>query len=324
MAFFLIIGLGSIGKRHLSNLLHAGHTQVAIVTRTAVGDAGFTAFPNYRQVSEALDRHPVTHAFVCTPTASHLEPLVALLRHSVPNIYLEKPISHSTDGLDEVLPLLPNCRRLVVGYDLRFDAGLQYVRGLLSEGSLGRLLSLNAFVGQHLAQWRPHEDYRQGMSASVEKGGGVLLDLVHEFDYLCWLAGNPVSLAALLQHNPEMGIETEDVADVLVQFGKGVSATVHLDYHQEKLVRHCHITCSEGSILWDLAQNRVAVDRRNGKSHVWEHDASRNDRFRDILHAFLNEDTDDPRLTAFSEALISLRMVEAAKRSAVTKQFTAV
>lgn len=321
MAFFLIIGMGSIGTRHLNNLVKAGYTDIVTVTRTPLTDNGLPAFPNYQNLEDALDAHAVTHAIVCTPTAVHVSALLTLVRRTVPNIYLEKPIAHSLESLDCLAPYLPYSGRLVIGYDLHFDPGILKVKQWLGEGRIGRLLSLHAFVGQHLSQWRPYEDYRKGMSASVEKGGGVLLDLVHEFDYVRWLVGRPERLSSVIQHNPEMQIQTEDVADILVVFQNGISATFHFDYHQPSLARYCRFTGTDGSIVLDLA-HRIARLEGSGGIQEFEYTAfERNDRFQAIMAAFVNTEEFDQRLTGYDDALISLQMVEAAKESNRTKQF---
>lgn len=262
-----------------------------------------------------------THAFICTSTSQHLDQLKKILLSNVKKIYLEKPVSDTWDGIEEILGLITSDKKIAVGYDLRFDPGLTLVKDLLDSGRFGKVLSATSFVGQYLPDWRPHEDYRKGSSALKSKGGGVLLDLVHEFDYLYWILGKAKFIAGLYQNNPGLKIETEDLADVLVQFESGHSATIHLDYHQRILERFCLLTCTRGSIRWDLAKKEVVwVDEFGEKETIDFSEHERNERFISILSEFM-EGEQFPKIANFHDGLESLKMVLAVKKSSETHTF---
>lgn len=311
----LVIGLGSIGRRHFQNLRQLGFGQVAAVTRHPEKAVELRATKAYGDLQTALEDGVWEVAFLCTPSAHHVRGLRALLERRVGRIYLEKPVSHSMEHVEELLELqLSYPNQLTVGYDLRFDPGLARVRDLLGNGAIGAGLSANAVVGQYLPDWRPQEDYRQGMSARRALGGGVMLDLVHEFDYLLHLLGPVSQVGCLCRNTGTLEIETEDLAEVLMRFETGVLGSVHLDYLQRKLVRHCLITGEKGSILWDLAARQVTLSTASGQESHSYAGFERNDRFLAILKAFL-ENPQDPRLCSLAEGLESLKVVEAAKQA---------
>jgi len=311
----LIIGLGSIGKRHCTNLISLGVKNISIVTSKKELPDQFRHLKFFTSIKEAGEIEKYTHALICTPTAHHLTDLKQLINLQIPHIYLEKPISNTLSEVGIGLDYISKGNRIVVGYDLHFDPGLNQVKSLLENNSIGRVYSANAFVGQFLPDWRPFEDYRLGMSASISKGGGVMLDLIHEFDYLCWLFGKPEKVCGMYQMNPELEIETEDLADVLVRFQKGINVSIHLDYHQRNLVRNCLITGEKGSILWDLANRKVSLTLENKDVKIFDFNSfERNDRYLQILDAFLNN-PEDSRLCTYSLALQSLELVVAAKES---------
>jgi predicted dehydrogenase len=318
----LVIGIGSIGKRHISNLICLGYNNIVLVSRSGnVGD-NLSHFPCYNNTQLAIENHQISHAFVCTPTSKHLDDLTILVQNNISNIYLEKPVSHNFERIDELISVSKNFKRFVVGFDLHFDPGLNQVRQLISGKNIGNILSVNAFVGQYLPDWRPHEDHRKGMSASIEKGGGVLLDLVHEFDYIRWFLGTPSRLGSLVQHNNYLEIETEDLADVLIAFENNSTATIHLDYHQKKLVRNCIITGTNGTIKWDLSASQVDWIDQDKLEHQFSYkNFERNDRYVSIVKAFMNESDFDDRLVNLDDALVSLKMVIATKKSAQTNSF---
>ena len=315
----LIIGIGSIGKRHIRNLISLGYNNLVLVSRSGIFEENLKRFPCYSTIQIAIDNHEISHAFVCTPTSRHVNDVTLLVENKIQNIFLEKPVSHNFDRIDELVSVSKKCKRFIVGFDLHFDPGLNKVRQLLQDQVIGKILSLNAFVGQYLPDWRPHEDYRKGMSASIEKGGGVLLDLVHEFDYIRWFLGKPLYLASFVQHNSSLEIETEDLADVLIQFENNSTATIHLDYHQKKMIRNFVMTGTNGTIKWDLTINQVDwIDKDNNERQFSYASFERNDRYISIVKAFMNENEFDDGLVNLEDALVSLKMVLASKKSSET------
>ncbi|GEO09925.1 Gfo/Idh/MocA family protein [Segetibacter aerophilus] len=318
----LLIGLGSIGRRHLRNLLTLGYNQISVVSRSATLPAEFDFLRVYSSLQDALSSSVFDTAIICTPTSLHLASASILLHAKIPNIYLEKPVSHSYNGIEDLLALAASYEsNIVVGYDLHFDPGMQKVHELLAENVIGKVVSVNAFVGQFLPDWRPAEDYTKGMSAKKETGGGVMLDLVHEFDYLLWLLGPVETVASQYSNTGALQIETEDVCDVLLKFDNGATGTLHLDYLQKKLVRNCTITGFNGAITCNLAENKVSWINKDKQEEEFEYKGfERNGRFIQIMKAFL-ENKKDARLTSLQQGIESLKLVLAAKRSSEKARF---
>ena len=321
----LLIGFGSIGKRHLGNLFHLGFNDIAVVTRNASLPEPYEDLKLYTSLQNALANSTYDTAVLCTPTAQHASSILQLLQAKVYRIYIEKPISHSLDDLElaaKIASTYPN--KIVIGFDLHFDVGLQKVKELLNRQTIGKIISINAQVGQYLPDWRPAEDYRQGMSAKTITGGGVMLDLVHEFDYVTWLVGPVNTVAAFYKNSGSLQIETEDIAEVLLQFESGAIGTIHLDYLQPTLVRNCLITGAEGTIKWNLAES--TVEWINQEKEVFSYNykgCERNERFVQIMKSFLQDEADE-RLTSMQEGIESLKLVVAAKQSCDTQQFVSI
>ena len=326
----LLIGLGSIGKRHLANLLSLGYTDVTLVSRSSPLPGPYGHFARFASVADALAQQSFDCAFVCSPTAKHTSDLLPLLRHQVPRIYLEKPVADRWDDIAQIRMLAAAYKnRIVLGFDLHFDPGLTRVKELIASGAIGDMVCANAQVGQYLPDWRPNEDYRKGTSARIETGGGVMLDLVHEFDYLQWLMGGVASVACQSINTGALQIETEEVADVLLKFRGGQTGSIHLDYWQRTLVRNCLITGTQGSIVWDLAKSEVRwiTSKPSGPQMPWQHfeyaNFVRNDRFVEIIKAFMAAQWDD-RLTSLEQGVESLKLVLAAKHSSKAQTFVSL
>ncbi len=316
----LIIGLGSIGKRHLNNLLSLGYTNLSVVSRKGILPKEFEHLTIFKNIQEAVVAKNFTTAVICVPTAQHIEALQECLQAGVQHIYLEKPVSHNYNGIQEILSNYP-AANIYVGFDMHYDLGLQKIKSLLQENIIGNIVSVNAQVGQYLPDWRPYEDYSKGMSAKKETGGGVLLDLVHEFDYLFWLFGNAKTIASINKNSGSLNIETEDVAEVLIQFQSGIIGSIHLDYLQQKLIRNCLITGSKGSIKWDLTASKVEWILADKSTQEFNYTGfERNDRFVNIMKDFLSQ-KHNHLTTNFQQGLVSLRMVLAAKYSSENNVF---
>jgi predicted dehydrogenase len=173
---------------------------------------------------------------------------------------------------------------------MRFHPGLVRVKQLLDGGAVGSILSARAAFGQYLPDWHPDEDYRAGYSARRDLGGGIILDAIHEVDFLRWLAGEMQSVACFSGRLSSLEIDTEDTAALLLRFANGAIGEIHLDYVQRAYSRSAEIIGEKGTIRWDYALRAVrwysAEDRRwraFNDPETWEP----NDMYLDEMRHFL-------------------------------------
>ncbi|MGE3539057.1 MAG: Gfo/Idh/MocA family protein [Candidatus Tectimicrobiota bacterium] len=315
----LIAGLGSIGRRHLDNLRQLGiHDIVLYRTRPeALPEAA--AVPVYTDLMQALATRP-DMVIVSNPTAYHLQIALPAARAGCP-LFIEKPLSHTWEGVEELLAVIQEQSLLsMVGFDLRFDPGLCRIKDLLETESIGTVRAIQAQVGQYLPDWRPAQDYRHSMSARLNQGGGVILDLTHELDYVSWLLGPVAQLSCFAGHVSDLDIETEDTAAILLQFTSGAIGTVHLDYLQRTPSRTCRIIGEEGTILWDyFAQSVQWYEVRKNLWQEFTYPAfQRNDRFvaemRHVLGCLHGQE--QPKVDVMTGSQV-LKLALAAKASAL-------
>ena len=305
-------GLGSIGRRHLANLGYLGENRIGIIRRdtknTLSGAEGVWT-------PDDVDWSSVSALIIATPTSLHLSNLETALKHGVRKIYLEKPISHNNDRVDEMSSLIESCgANVYIGFDLRYDPGVRKVKELVESRALGAICSIHAHVGQYLPDWRPGQDYRNSMSASPLLGGGVMLDLTHELDYMVYLFGEISSVANSNGRRSNLEIEVEDTSDSLLFFRDGFSGTVHLDYLQKWPTRHLHVIGSEGTLLLDLHARKLIWNSINSRSQEMldYSECDRNDRFRAILSDFISANPSD-RLCTWDEGRRNLTIVVESK-----------
>ncbi|MEO5336387.1 MAG: Gfo/Idh/MocA family oxidoreductase [Magnetospirillum sp. WYHS-4] len=316
----LIVGLGSIGRRHLACLQRLA-PDIAVTVLRRPGGTAEAGVATVHNMSEALATCPQA-AIVSNPAPFHVEAALALARAGV-HLLVEKPLS---DRLDGVAELIEECRKrrlvLQVGYCLRFDPSLAALKQALAAGTIGRLQHLKAEVGQYLPDWRPDTDYRQGVSARADLGGGALLELSHEIDTLCWLAGPAAGVIARLTAVGDLEIDVEDSADLLLDFPGNVSGTLHMDMLQRTPVRTCKAVGTAGTLLWDGMTRETRTYRvRDGKG-AWEvlysgKDSSPDTRYLEQLKHFLACIGSGGRpLVSGEDGLRVLEIVMAARRSA--------
>jgi predicted dehydrogenase len=258
---FLVIGCGSIGRRHIRNLkiLGAGNIIACDINieccRYVEQKYGIKACA---ELDEALAQEPDV-ALICTPTSQHIAPALSAAKSGC-HLFIEKPLSHSIAGVDELIRMVSRQKVItLVGCNMRFHPGISKIKELLVRESIGRTICARLQAGQYLPDWHPGEDYRKGYSASVSLGGGIILDGIHEIDYITWLMGEVSRVFCFAGRLSSLEIDTEDTAEILLNFKSRAIAEVHLDYVQRAYARSCQVIGEEGTILWDINERQVRL-----------------------------------------------------------------
>lgn len=327
---FLVVGAGSIGTRHARNLLALGHEVAgwdASPHRIERARAEIPGFVGAAGLEAGLACRPDA-VLVCTPPATH----VAIARQAVEagcHVFVEKPMAHTSVEVPALLDAAKRASRiLAVGLNLRFLPSLRRVRTLLEGERIGRVYSARASFGFYLPWWRAGRDYTDTYSVNAALGGGVLLDLVHELDYLGWLLGEAVELCCATGHVSALAGDTEDLAELTVRFASGAIAQVHLDYLRCAYRRDLEIVGAGGVITWDYTSRAVQVlgpepdrvERLDGAS-----DAPNEAMYVEEMRHFIRclEGCEEPVVDGW-DALRSLRMVEAAKIAAAERRWVSL
>lgn len=285
---FVIIGLGSIGKRHKKNLENLGHQ----------------VFPCHKEdnLRKIIIQENPKAVVICNPNSLHLKS-ATIAAQANRHIFIEKPLSHTLKGVENFLKLI-NKKNLVlqVGYNLRFEPELNRIKDEIIEKKIGKIISAKIICSSYLPDWRPGTDYRKNYGARKDLGGGVLLDLSHEIDYAVWLFGKVKNIYAKLQQSVELDIETEAIADLTVNFKSGVTATFHLDYTTRGYIRNCQIIGEKGILKWDFAKIKKEWDI--------------NQMYVQEMKHFINTINDQEKpIISGKEAKYVLKVIEAAKKS---------
>jgi len=264
---FLIAGFGSIGRRHFRNLLTLGEKDIIFYRthQSTLDQAELSGFQVETSLEAALAHRPDA-VIVANPTALHLDVAIPAAQQGC-HLLLEKPISHNLERVGELEAALKSGGgQALMGFQYRFHPGLRQVEHWLRDKAAGRLFSASVCWGEFMPGWHPWEDYRRSYSARADLGGGVVLTLCHPFDYLRWLLGDIRSLSAFTGKISDLDIAVEDMADVLLKFDGGTSASVHLDYYRQPGEHSLDLVCSDGTIRWDNTTSSASLYRADEKS----------------------------------------------------------
>lgn len=335
----LIMGLGGIGQRHLRNLrtLMGNDAEIfaydlrrdmPVLTDQLKVEEGANIEEKYDiriflDLEQALAQKPEV-AFICNPTSLHISMAIRAAQAGC-HMFIEKPLSHSLEQVDELINLVENHGlKAVVGYQMRFHPCLQRLHALVQEKKTGRILSVRAEIGEYMPGWHTYEDYRQIYASRRDLGGGVILSQIHELDYLYWLFGLPRSIFTLGGHLSNLEIDVEDTADTLMECvvdGRPVPVSLHQDYIQRPLSRFCEVFGDAGKILVDIRALKVDVHDGIGNQveAISYEGFQRNQLFLDEMKYFLEclQGKQTP-LVDLRTGTQSLRMALAAKESLAT------
>lgn len=264
----LVVGSGSIGTRHLRNLKELGVSNVAVCdTRDEALDRALPfASDSYVDFENALMCFQPQAVFICTTPDCHV-PQALLAAECGADLFIEKPLSHSSDGVDRLKAIVREKDLItMVGCNMRFHGGPSRVRELLLEGRIGRPLAARLYMGSYLPHWRPGTDYRSSYSASHEQGGGVVLDAIHEIDLALWLFGEASEVTAMTRPAESIGLDVEGLAEILMSHTNGTLSSVHLNFVQVNARRFCDVVGETGTLSWDISRPHVRAHRLDDPS----------------------------------------------------------
>jgi len=315
----VVVSLGSIGRRHLANL-RSLYPAMRIAVWRRPGSAE-EAPPGADRLCSSLEdvlRFRPDAAIIASPTVTHLDIAIRLASEGI-HLFIEKPIAHQITGIDELLAVCnQNKLVLMVGYNLRFLPSLRRARHLILDGAIGGVISARAEVGQYLPTWRPDSDYREGVTARSDLGGGVLLELSHEIDYVLWIFGAPTRVIATGGRYGDLEIDVEDVMELLLLYDSPARlVSVHLDMLQRAPIRQCRFIGSDGVLVWDGLKDEVNWHKKGAWQMAEDVSmADKNQLYRDELrHFFACIEAHAPPACSGEDGLAVMAVVDAARKS---------
>jgi predicted dehydrogenase len=263
----LIVGAGSAGTRHLAiakNLFP--DAVIALLTNRINVNGALNADFHFTSSSDAISFLP--DIAVISGAASTRMEICTSLANSGTHLLIEKPISNSIKGVANLIEICQDKKSiLAVGYNLRFNESLMTFRDNINSQIIGKPLLINCEVGQFLPSWRENNDYRKSVSANRKLGGGVLLELSHEIDYLDWIFGSIKWVRATVMKQSSLEIDVEDSAfltlGIVNKNNPNLVANLSMDFIRQDKRRNCVVVGDKGTLKWDGINQEVSLLKKD-------------------------------------------------------------
>jgi len=285
-----VIGYGSIGKRHVKNLLSIPKMQIIICTKQKIRNPSPRKVKIVNSISDCLKEKPDI-GLIANVSSLHVPIAIKLAKAGI-DLFIEKPLSNSLKGTKELLRIVRKKKLITqMGCQLRFHKCIKEIKNLISSNKLGKVISVKVECGSFLPDWHPYEDYRKGYAARDDLGGGVVLTNIHEIDYLYWYFGKVSEVFSITGQYSGLEISADDLSAGIIKFKNNVIAEIHLDYFQKPDYRSCKVIGSRGTAFWDSVSNTVEI--HDYKKNKWNKvlkwlNYERNFMYKEELIHFLN------------------------------------
>ena len=250
----LIVGLGSIAKKHITALRSLTDEFKIFALRSAPDAAEYYDVINVFNLDDTI----YDFAIISNPTQLHVKYIKLLASKAIP-LFIEKPAVHSLDNVDQILNLVAKKKLTTyVACNLRFHPCIKFLKENIGRQEL-IVNEVNVYCGSFLPDWRPGVDYTNTYSANPKRGGGVHLDLFHEIDYVTWLLGQPKCYSAVKRSVSSLGVDSIDYANYILEY-ENFTTSIILNYYRKKVKREIEIVFDQ--ITWnvDLINNTIKTD----------------------------------------------------------------
>ena len=332
----LFIGLGGAGQRHLrlfkENLADENVEFVAYrsTNKTPLLNPDFSVNQEeslesvygikvYDNLDEVLALKPDL-AVISTPSSMHLKYAQLCAEKSI-NVFVEKPLSNSTEGLQELKETVErNKVAIQVGLQRRFHPHLSRVNDIIKSGAIGQVLTVNFTVASYIPRWHPYEDYLELYACRKELGGGVLLTEIHEIDLAVWYFGIPSSVVCVGGTYSNVGMDVEDTVRLTLDYIK-FSVQINLTFWQKHHERLFSICGENGYLSWNQDDDALTEEyfNKSGKDVVQKNPNPGNDAMFDLqIKSIISHLNFSSGMKSLNDSISALKIVEAAKKSMKT------
>ena len=287
----LVVGYGSIGKRHISNLTKIG--KIKIIVHTKRKKDNFLKKNNcsvFSKLENCLNENP-TAAIICNETSLHVKIATKLIKNNI-HVFIEKPLSNSLIGIKQLKKMV-RAKRIIthIGCVQRFHPITKKTKEIIQKKSIGKIKFLHAKNSSYLPDWHPDKDYKESYASKPELGGGVVLTCIHELDYIIWLFGKINKVIAINKNIGNLEINVDDFSTSFLEFSNKSIGKLHLDFFQIPKNRFCKISSEKGMLHLDFEKNQLRfynIKRKKWKTIIKVKGFNKNCMYLDEMNYFLN------------------------------------
>ena len=268
MKKILVVGYGSIGKRHVENLLSISNLEIIVCTKRNDVKKLKKHAKVYRTLKQCLKEKP-DMGIIANETSLHVTTAIKLANEGL-DLFLEKPLSNSLKDVEKLRAIVKKKKLITqMGCNLRFHPCIKKIKSLIEQKKIGKIISVQVQNCSYLPDFHPSEDYRKSYAARKDLGGGVILtNAIHEIDYMYWFFQEVQNVVSMSGKFSELDVTAEDYMSSLLQFKNKIIGELHMDYFQRPDFRSCKIRGTKGEIYWNSDNNCVNIYNMNKKR--WE------------------------------------------------------
>lgn len=249
----LIVGLGSIARKHISAIRELVPEARIYALRSSMSASEIDGIVNLYRLEDINVRFDF--AIISNPTSVHAETIEKLIGLGIP-LFVEKPVFGDLGHEELVEKVSSSGIQNYVACNLRFLESVRYLHDYIRTYPERRVNEVNVYCGSYLPDWRPGTDYRQCYSAIPELGGGVNIDLIHDIDYIYWIFGRPEDSVTICRNVSSLGIRAIDYANYILLY-PGFTASIVLNYYRRDYKRTIEVVFDDDTWLVDLKQNII-------------------------------------------------------------------
>jgi predicted dehydrogenase len=299
----IFFGLGSIGSCHAKILAEDyGHELFAC----RASKKKKTSCLGVREVYtwDEVERIGCDVAFITNPTFLHIDTAIKCARLGM-KLFIEKPIGCSTDNLDLLADEVTKSGLVsYVAYNLRFHPVIRFLKNCLSSKKVCHVTACNS---SYLPNWRPGQDHLKSYSVSTEKGGGVVLDLSHEFDYIDYLFGPIESIDGVFGKAADVTLDAEDFMDAIVKTKAGY-VNLHVNSLSLCTQRTIDVDCQDEYIHADLIDAKVE-SRKGEEISVESYESNINETYTKQMDYFFQNISNNRMMNNVVEASVLFKKI---------------
>lgn len=242
----LVVGLGSIGRRHTSLLLKKGY-EVAGADPDVQNVDGIKMYPS---MEEGMVFNP-DMVWLCSPTQYHAQQACKIIEKKI-HLFIEKPVAHTLKHAMIILEAHNTYNRQTCVWcagNMRYHPAVVALKQFLDSGMVGKPLICKIHFSHWLPNMRPDTDYRDTYAAGKE-GGGIILDDVHDIDLALWLSGPAVEVNGFSHQSGLLELACEDVAQIVITHETGCLSSIHMDFLRKDKSRGIELIGEKGTLEW--------------------------------------------------------------------------
>jgi len=288
----LIIGAGSIGTRHLKNLLKLGYKNLVVSDpdeKKLKVAALLGNFSLYKNAKTAIEKERPNIVFICNPTHLHV-PTASLALNYAAHVFIEKPLSNNLAGVDALIKKVARGKKVVMpACNFLFYEGFKKLQSVLKSMVYGKAMLCRVAQGFYIPWARKNINYKKSYIAKKTEGGGVILDHVtHSIYYLSALFGDIKKAALLLSDKHPLGFKSEEMAVLMLEHKNGVISGIASDYICKKTTHRIEVVTEKGTLTLDIGEDTLIFEDRKIKKELYRGDKNLNKMFVEEIKHFLN------------------------------------